>query len=124
MPYALAVSSLDALFIAVFQNFVPFVLPCEKSNFKCRLKARNVSIFVSVVKEDDGQKVQGQGDGHATAVGAEWRKGSSELSVQFVGFFNQQLLLCRFSLLTCIWLLNLLDEQSFSVHLQTYTVLV
>ena len=40
------------------------------------------------------------------------------------GFFNQQLLLCRFSLLTCIWLLNLLDEQSFSVHLQTYTVLV
>ena len=80
---------------------------------------------MSVVKEDDGQKVQGQGDGHAAAVGAEWRKGSSELSVQLVCFFfNQQLLLCHFSLLTCIWSLNLLDEQSFSVHLQTYTVLV
>ena len=80
---------------------------------------------MSVVKEDDGQKVQGQGDGHTTTVGAEWWKGSSELSVQFfVLFLNQLVLLCHFSLLTCIWLLNLLDEQSFSVHLQTYTVLV
>ena len=58
------------------------------SESESRLKVRNVPLFVSVVKEDDGQEVQRQGDRHSAAVGAEWWEGKQHTFFSlFVHFF-------------------------------------